>query len=122
MSQNQPRKIITANSGVFQELLKRIKLVLRLMGDRRVSPFLKLLPVAGLVYWLVPDLLPGPIDDAAIIWLSTYLFVELCPPDVVQEHMDYLNNVVAGVAKEVGDSTKEVVEGKIIEGEFREEK
>jgi hypothetical protein len=122
MSQNQPRKIITANSGVFQELLKRIKLVLRLMGDRRVSPFLKLLPVAGLVYWLVPDLLPGPIDDAAIIWLSTYLFVELCPPDVVQEHVDYLNNVVAGVAKEVSDSTKEVVEGETIEGEFREEK
>lgn len=122
MSQNQPRKIITANSGVFQELLKRIKLVLRLMGDRRVSSFLKLLPVAGLVYWLVPDLLPGPIDDAAIIWLGTYLFVELCPPDVVQEHMDYLNNVVAGVAKEVSDSTKEVVEGETIEGEFREEK
>jgi len=48
--------------------------------------------------------------------------VELCPPDVVQEHMDYLNNVVAGVAKEVSDSTKEVVEGETIEGEFREEK
>jgi len=32
--------------------------------------------------------IPGiaALDDAAIVWFGTNLFVELCPPDVVQEH------------------------------------
>ena len=39
---------------------------------------------------LIPDIaLPviGELDDAAVLWMTNYLFVELCPPDVVQEHV-----------------------------------
>ena len=81
------RSQIRRGGGVFQGLSQRIRLIVRLMGDPRVSPLLKVLPVGTLLYLIIPDLAPGPIDDAAIIWLGTYLFVELCPPDVVQEHM-----------------------------------
>ena len=78
----------------------RLKLILRLMGDRRVSFFLKLLPVAALAYLVSPvDLAPGialpvigALDDAAIVGLGAYLFVELCPPNVVQEHMKSLTS------------------------------
>jgi hypothetical protein len=93
---NEPSRslIPSKGDGVFHDLLKRVKLIVRLMGDRRVSPLLKLLPIGTLVYFVVPDIAPGPLDDAAIIWLGTYLFVELCPPDVVREHMNTLTSVV----------------------------
>jgi hypothetical protein len=104
--------------GVFQDLSQRIKLILRLMGDPRVSPLLKLLPVGTLVYLIIPDIAPGPIDDAAIIWLGTYLFVELCPPDVVQEHMAALNQVVPGEWRDPAGKKEE----EIVDAEFWEEK
>src|SRR5512139_373268 len=94
MSDKKPRTISPYGGGVFQGLANRIKLILRLLGDSRVSPLLKVIPVASFVYLVFPDLAPGPIDDAAIIWLSTYLFVELCPPDVVQEHIDAIQKIV----------------------------
>jgi hypothetical protein len=96
MAQTQEKKIIKPPSGIFNELIIRIKLVIRLMGDSRVNLLYKALPVASLVYLIVPtDLMPFlPIDDALVIWLATYLFVELAPPDVVQEHLDELRRVV----------------------------
>ncbi len=78
--------------GFWSELYLRARLVLRLMADKRVSPLAKLLPVGALVYLFVPtDLLPIlPFDDAAVLWLASTFFVELCPPGVVQEHMEAL--------------------------------
>jgi hypothetical protein len=86
------------SKGVFNELLQRGKLILRLLGDKRVNPALKLLPIGSLVYLVFPlDLIPiNPIDDALVIWLGGFLFIELCPPDVVQEHMAALNQVLPG--------------------------
>ena len=90
--------------GLFRDLVQRIKLILRLIGDKRVSLLLKLLPVAAAVYVVSPvDLVPGlvlplvgALDDAAVIWLGTTLFVSLCPETVVQEHSDALANVIPG--------------------------
>jgi hypothetical protein len=94
MSSKTPRSIIPG-TGLFNDLAQRGKLIWRLMGDSRVNPLLKLLPVGSLAYLVFPDFLPGPIDDAMILWLGTYLFVELCPPDVVQEHLEQLRKVVS---------------------------
>jgi hypothetical protein len=120
MSEKPNRTIIPSQSGgFFQDLTLRLKLILRLVGDSRVNPMLKLLPVGSLVYLLVPDLVPGPIDDAAIIWLATYLFVELCPPAVVQEHLEELK-----ATRKVMDSYQETSQpdgqGEIIDGEIVE--
>ena len=123
MPENDPRSITPYGGGLFQGLAERIKLILRLMADPRVNPLIKLLPITSVVYLLFPDILPGPIDDAALIWLSAYLFVEICPPDIVQEHMDALrktseilnNPVVRDLDNESARPTD------IIEGEFRED-
>jgi hypothetical protein len=108
MSEDKKRTIIDPKSGIFNDLATRIKLILRLIADPRVSPFLKLLPVGSVLYFLIPDIAPGPIDDVAVIWLGAYLFVEMCPPDIVQEHMDALKQVVPG----------EWSDPDIVEGEF----
>ena len=101
---NKPgRDLVPSSGGVFHDILIRIKLILRLMVDRRVSFFLKLLPIGSLVYLAVPDFLPGPFDDAAMIGLLSYLFVELCPEQVVQEHMRALTSVVDADWREVDE-------------------
>jgi hypothetical protein len=118
MSEKPDRKIISSQGGgFFQDLTLRLKLILRLLGDSRVNPMLKLLPIGSLVYLVIPDLVPGPIDDAAVIWLATYLFVELCPPAVVQEHLEALN-----ATRKVMDSYRETaqpdMQGDVIDGEI----
>jgi hypothetical protein len=127
MSEKPDRKIMFPQSGgFFQGLTLRIKLILRLLGDGRVNPLLKLLPIGSLVYLVVPDIAPGPIDDAAVIWLATYLFVELCPPEVVQEHLDGLK-----ATRKVMDSYQEtsqtegqgeIIDGEIVDGDDQEGK
>ncbi len=117
MANNTNRKLtFPPKSGFFQDLTLRIKLIMRLLGDGRVNPLLKLLPIGSLVYLVVPDIAPGPIDDAAVIWLATYLFVELCPPHVVQEHLEALN-----ATRKVMDSYQETsqppAQGEVIDGE-----
>ncbi len=100
---NKPNPIPTQNSGVFQNLLLQAKLVLRLLGDKRVNILLKLIPIGAAIYLISPiDLFPdiafpviGYLDDAVMIWLGTTLFVALCPDDVVQEHKNALHNVAS---------------------------
>jgi uncharacterized membrane protein YkvA (DUF1232 family) len=91
------------DKGFFQDLILRIKLIWRLIGDRRVNFLLKILPLGGLIYLFSPiDLIPdialpviGYLDDAVVIWLCNTLFVALCPDEVVREHLDALNKVVS---------------------------
>jgi uncharacterized membrane protein YkvA (DUF1232 family) len=121
MAEKKSKNIVVPQSGgALRELVMRLKLILRLMGDRRVNPFLKLLPVASLVYLISPiDLvmgLPGvsALDDITIVSLGAYLFIEFCPPEVVQEHMKQLtmntpppdDDVVDGQATDIYDDEK----------------
>jgi uncharacterized membrane protein YkvA (DUF1232 family) len=79
------------------------------MRDGRVLWVWKLIPVAGLIYVafpfdFIPDFAPiiGQLDDLGIFLGSLWLFVELCPPDVVKEHWDELMAVtVKGSWQEV---------------------
>lgn len=71
------------------------KLYLRLFRDRRVPLLVKAIPVLAIAYAISPfDLLPdwavpflGNMDDIVIVLLALRLFVPLCPPDVVREHV-----------------------------------
>ena len=91
----------------------------RLMGDSRVSPFVKILPIASLAYLISPvDLLPGVVfpvigalDDAAIMWIGSTLFVQLCPDNVVKEHMDDLD-MISGDADDIVDAESRDVHNK----------
>ena len=98
MNDKKPSKLMVPQGGMLRDFVQRLKLIGKLMGDSRVSFFLKLIPVAALAYLISPvDLAPGialpvigVLDDAAILWIGSTLFVELCPPPVVKEHMNEL--------------------------------
>jgi hypothetical protein len=114
---DQPRKI-TLNIPFLKGITRQLRLIARLMVDRRVNPLVKMLPVGALIYLVVPtDLLPLlPFDDAAVLWLGGSLFIEMCPPAIVQEHL---------LAIDAEDAPRpETVTGKpaadVIDAEFHE--
>ena len=90
--------LVPPQGGMLRDFVNRLKLITRLMGDRRVSAFVKLLPLASLAYLFWPwDAIPvipviGALDDAAILWIGSTLFLELCPPNVVKEHRTELES------------------------------
>lgn len=110
---------IPSQGSIIRDFIMRVKLIWRLMKDARVSTWLKVIPVLGVVYFIVPldfdYVLPvvGQLDDAAVLWLTNYVFVELCPPDVVAHHVKALT---AGMPK---SETDDVVDADSVE--FRDQ-
>lgn len=121
MAKNKQTSLMKpASGGMLKDIVMRLKLVMRLIGDSRVNVLLKVLPFASLAYLFWPaDLAPGlvlpiigAVDDAAILWLGSYLFVELCPPHVVQEHMEVLRH-----ERQATDQDEEIVDGEAFDVE-----
>ncbi len=114
---DQKRPITRYRGGFFGDLANQLKLIIRLMLDRRVNPLIKIIPIATLAYLFIPDIIIGPLDDAAVVGLGLFLFVELCPPEVVEEHRATLAGMIAGQWRdpEAGE------EDEIIDAEFKDE-
>jgi uncharacterized membrane protein YkvA (DUF1232 family) len=112
MTKKPSNLVVTQQQGgVVRNVLNQLKLIFRLMGDSRVSIFAKLIPVGALIYLVSPvDAISipfiGAVDDAALLWLGSYVFTELCPPAVVAEHMKELagNMDLDGTQGEVVDA------------------
>ncbi|MFQ5944171.1 MAG: hypothetical protein ACE5JF_11510 [Anaerolineales bacterium] len=97
------RPIIPSEGSFFENVSFRVKLILRLLLDRRINPLIKLIPIGAVIYLILPFDIPGPVDDVAILWAGAYFFIELCPPEVVQEHVDAIESVIDGDFREVTD-------------------
>lgn len=87
MENKKPELVERDQRGTPTGLGSQIKLLLRLIRDSRVSPLLKVLPIGALLYLISPlDAAIPVIDDAVVVGLGMYAFLELCPQDVVAEH------------------------------------
>lgn len=118
MAEKNDRNITTPRTGgFFQSVSLNIRLVIRLMLDPRVNIFLKFIPFVSVFYFLFPDVLPGPIDDAVIMGVSFYLFIELCPPDVVEEHLRELTRTIEGEARDVNN---QIDDEEVVDADYRE--
>lgn len=93
--QQQGKPDLPAKSGMLSDLVRQLRLVWRLYWDSRVPLWVKTIPTAALAYVIWPiDVIPelavpliGALDDLGLVLLGLTTFVNLCPPDVVQEHM-----------------------------------
>lgn len=111
------KKLQSVDGNMLKNLVLRGRLIMRLMNDSRVSSLVKLLPLGSLAYLIFPiDFIPGGMitvigaaDDVAVMWFGFTLFVELCPPDVVDEHLAELTGRV--ISTEDGD----IVDGEVSE-------
>jgi uncharacterized membrane protein YkvA (DUF1232 family) len=119
MTDKKTKQLMVPQGGVLRDFVMRLKLITRLMGDNRVNFFLKILPLASVAYLFWPiDLIPGVVlpvigvlDDAAILWIGTSLFVELCPTDVVKEHVQNLSSNLDDDPGEIVDAEATDVNG-----------
>jgi uncharacterized membrane protein YkvA (DUF1232 family) len=100
MSNPTPNLPTPPQGNVIRQTILRARLVWRLMRDPRVLWLIKLIPFSSLIYLLFPtdiiiDVIPilGQLDDMGVILASLWLFVELCPSDIVKEHWDDLTAV-----------------------------
>jgi hypothetical protein len=71
-----------------------VRVFWRLMVDERVSLLAKMVPVLAVALMLTPpalelDLVPivGELDWVLVGYLALKVFVWLCPPEVVREHV-----------------------------------
>ncbi len=107
----QAKRPIQPSKGFFKNIGDEIRLVFRLLSDPRIPWYLKALPLGSLLYFIFPDIAPGPIDDALVIGIGVTLFIELCPPEIVEEHRMALRNIVPG----------EWRDAEVIEGQFSDD-
>ena len=74
-----------------------VRLFYRLITDDRVPMLAKLVPWMGLLLMVTPaalelDMIPiiDELDWILIAYLSLKVFIWLCPPDVVREHVSLI--------------------------------
>lgn len=79
---------------LLMQLPRQARLCWRLLGDRRVAAWSKMVLVGALLYLalpidLVPDVLvgPGQLDDLGLLVAAGWWFVRQCPDAVVAEHL-----------------------------------
>jgi uncharacterized membrane protein YkvA (DUF1232 family) len=112
------QNVVLSSGGFIQEIGLRAKLFFRLLADGRVSIWAKLVPLAGLIYWLSPidmiSIIPGlaAVDDVAILWFVQYMFIELCPPAIVNEISAQLAGGLAGMQSH---PEEDVVDGEAVD-------
>jgi uncharacterized membrane protein YkvA (DUF1232 family) len=134
MSDDKRPVIYHGNLNFFRNLILQVRLVWLLMLDSRVPLWTKAMPLGALAYVLLPtDFLPdfapllGQIDDIAALVIGLGTFISLCPPDVVEEHMESLKGSGAGWKMQTQGNAKaetkpepETAEGTVIDGTFTE--
>ena len=105
-------------------ILRKIVLAYKLLRDSRVPVLLKAIPMLGLAYLVFPmDLIADPIlglgqlDDLTVILLSIKTFVDLCPPELVEEHLTG-RVVVDGEYREVPEAKQEISRELLTEGDI----
>ena len=74
-----------------------VRLFYRLITDARVPMLARMVPWMGLLLMVTPpalelDMIPivGELDWILIGYLSLKVFIWLCPPDVVREHVSQI--------------------------------
>ena len=113
MSKSSPSSDLQETAGLFGGLIRQARLAWRLLNDGRVPGWVKLIPVAGLIYLISPiDLIPdlmlpglGEVDDIVLLLLALKMFVDLSPPGIVREHLEDLFGVTKGARPDRGPSS-----------------
>lgn len=116
--------------GFWREIWEQVRLVWLLLRDNDVPIYLKLLPLAAIIYLispadLIPDLLVPPpfgqIDDITALLVAAKMFIEMSPQEIVNRHIQAMRMQYGGVnLDDVEPSDKEVEASIVIEGEFKQ--
>ena len=106
----------------LMDVVRNLWLAWRLFVDKRVSPWLKGIPLFSLVYTIWPlDFLPdtvfglGQLDDLAVILLGIKLFISLCPAELIDQHWQE----IAAWPKIAGGRRGSATSGEAVDATYR---
>lgn len=92
-TQNEQVRDRAKDPTFWREQLHAVRLIWRLLRDPEVPIYLKVIPLAAVVYLFVPiDLLPdallglGQLDDLTILLLGSKAFTNLVPDHLIERH------------------------------------
>lgn len=92
-TQNKQVRERAKDPTFWREQLHTVRLIWRLLRDPEVPVYLKVIPLAAVVYLFVPiDLLPdallglGQLDDLTILLLGSKAFTNLVPDHLIERH------------------------------------
>jgi uncharacterized membrane protein YkvA (DUF1232 family) len=118
------------DEGFWRELWRQVRLVWYLVRDPDVPVYLKALPLAAVLYVLIPtDLIPdvipglGQLDDITALIVGGKIFIELAPPHVVSRYLDAMRRHMDEVNADGGNgelANDNIAESIIIEGDYEE--
>jgi uncharacterized membrane protein YkvA (DUF1232 family) len=119
MSRFTPSSDLNETAGFLGGLVRQARLGWRLLRDGRVPGWVKMIPFAGLLYFLSPiDLIPdmaipglGEIDDVVVLVLALKMFVDLSPASIVREHLEDLFGMSRNARQPAEPSTPTTIEG-----------
>ncbi|MFZ0544689.1 MAG: DUF1232 domain-containing protein [Candidatus Promineifilaceae bacterium] len=114
--------------GFWREIWEQVRLVWLLLRDSDVPIYLKLLPLAAVIYVIFPvDLIPdfvvplGQIDDLTAVLLGAKMFIEMAPQDIVNRHIRAMRMQYGSASlNDVEPSDKEIDASIIIEGDYHQ--
>jgi uncharacterized membrane protein YkvA (DUF1232 family) len=124
--------VATKDEGFWREMWHQVRLVLHLVRDPKVPLYLKLLPLAAVIYVLIPtDFIPdvfpvvGQLDDLTALIVGGKIFIELAPQKVVAQYLESMRQKREELSEEDSQSPDELSEsgdqgGVIIEGDYEE--
>lgn len=116
--------------GLFTSVLNQLRLVLKLMSDRRVPGLVKLLPIGAVLYLLSPfDLIPdvivglGQLDDLGVLILGINALINMAPQYVVQELRNEISGAYQAHKTDSTDNTDSAssphASGETVDGSYR---
>lgn len=116
--------------GLFTSVLNQLRLVLKLMSDRRVPGLVKLLPIGAVLYLLSPiDLIPdvivglGQLDDLGVLILGINALINMAPQYVVQELRNEIGGAYQAHKTDSTDKTDSAssphASGETVDGSYR---
>ena len=119
MSRFTPSSELNETAGFLGGLVKQGRLAWRLLRDARVPGWVKMIPFAGLIYFLSPiDLIPdmaipglGEIDDLVVLVLALKMFVDLSPASIVREHLEDLFGMSRNASQPAEPPTATTIDG-----------
>jgi uncharacterized membrane protein YkvA (DUF1232 family) len=114
--------------GFWKEIWEQVRLVWLLLRDNEVPIYLKLLPLAAIIYVifpadLIPDILPlfGQLDDVTAILVGAKMFIEMAPQEIVNRHIRAMRMQFDSANLDgVDPSDKEIDASIVIEGDFEQ--
>ena len=95
--------------GWLKDFFGHFRLAWELLWDDRVPFVTKIIPILTLLYVISPvDLVPGMVvpglgqlDDLAVFLIGLRLFVDVCPPALVDEHQEEMQREMTAAPPEV---------------------